>query len=385
MVPELRALRFFTIGHMHVTVFWGFLSPKVGPLVMASITPASSFYCIMHYCIPTWQLSIKLSYFIIRNLLKEDGNPLCYLSQKLQKELSENFLSVEVSRILLADPKAIDRTNHHYKSHDSIASELAEKLTFPVANQGHVFPGELLSDRSTMCTVQMMECLPISLDCLPIMHHFMGCVPVSCDRVNFELVREDLNKVVSDVSKRTCQLQIVDSQVHITTEREDNKLSEKIGYVFSLDKCGSKFDLFSLNLDKLAVTLFRLPNIRILWSQDSNVVDSFRRVLKSDPPLILPTLSLYPLEFPHDMSFWENSQLQFSEQDFLSVIQDVCGDYVVSVELLDRFDSVDLDKVSRCYRLLFQSFDRAMSYEMSWKLQSYLRLSVASVMKVELR
>jgi hypothetical protein len=43
MVPELRALGFFTKGHMHVTVFRGFLSPKAGPLVMASITPASSF------------------------------------------------------------------------------------------------------------------------------------------------------------------------------------------------------------------------------------------------------------------------------------------------------------------------------------------------------
>jgi hypothetical protein len=95
MVPELPAVGFFTIGHMHVTVFWVFFntvsykdlklfkrfncvrwhiefafhhrdpygsevkcpwifyyrtyacysfpSPKVGPLVMASITPASSF------------------------------------------------------------------------------------------------------------------------------------------------------------------------------------------------------------------------------------------------------------------------------------------------------------------------------------------------------
>jgi hypothetical protein len=90
MVPELCALRFFTIGHMHVKVFRvfflhriisselsytssshfiivihmvpelpalgfffhrtyacnSFLSPKAGPLVMASITPASSF----HFC-----------------------------------------------------------------------------------------------------------------------------------------------------------------------------------------------------------------------------------------------------------------------------------------------------------------------------------------------
>jgi hypothetical protein len=45
MVLELSALGFFTIGHMHVTLYAcnTFLSPKAGPLVMASITPASSF------------------------------------------------------------------------------------------------------------------------------------------------------------------------------------------------------------------------------------------------------------------------------------------------------------------------------------------------------
>jgi hypothetical protein len=59
MVPELRALRFFTIGHMHVTVFRGFLSPKAGPLVMASITPASSFHSdrSIGMLTPPWHLT----------------------------------------------------------------------------------------------------------------------------------------------------------------------------------------------------------------------------------------------------------------------------------------------------------------------------------------
>lgn len=286
---------------------------------------------------------------------------------------------------MAADPAVMKRTCYHCKSDDSIVNELAEKLNCGSSNQDDSFPGELLTDKLSMCTVQMIERLPISLDCLPIMHHIMGCVPVSCDREKIECICKNLSKVVSDISKGICKLQVIDTQIHLTTETENKKLSEKIGHVFSLDKCCTKYDLFSLNLDKLAVALFQLPNIRILWSHDGIVVDSFRRMLKSDPPLIIPTVSLYPLVFPHDMSFWENPQLLFNEQDFLSVIRDICGDYVVHVELLDRFHRVDLDKVSRCYRLQFQSYDRAMSYSTSWKLQSYLRLCVASVMKVELR
>jgi hypothetical protein len=46
IVPELSALGIFTIRHMHVTVFR--LSPKAGPLVMASITPASSLFFLFY-------------------------------------------------------------------------------------------------------------------------------------------------------------------------------------------------------------------------------------------------------------------------------------------------------------------------------------------------
>jgi hypothetical protein len=54
MVPELLALEFFTAGHGVVSKFIHSLqttiyiiynpSPKAGPLVIADITPASSFF-----------------------------------------------------------------------------------------------------------------------------------------------------------------------------------------------------------------------------------------------------------------------------------------------------------------------------------------------------
>jgi hypothetical protein len=69
MVPELRALRFFTIGHMHVTVFWGFLSPKAGPLVMASITPASSSKQVILWVILSKIILWEISKIIVKNML----------------------------------------------------------------------------------------------------------------------------------------------------------------------------------------------------------------------------------------------------------------------------------------------------------------------------
>ncbi|XP_061166959.1 ferredoxin-fold anticodon-binding domain-containing protein 1-like [Saccostrea echinata] len=319
-----------------------------------------------------------------RQLHEEDGNPLCYLSQKLEVELNKklNFWSVEITQ---------DCTLKNTSSCQCKAPENSEEeakfstLGAPQWNHHQSFPEELLVGHPALGTLQRIVNVPVTLEGLPVMHFMIGCVPSLSDSMQIEQILENVNKIFSDISKGSCKLEVAGTQIHLKMECIDEKISHEIGHVFSYTKGNKTFDIFSLNLDKLAVPLFQLPNIRLLWSQDSQVVEGYQKMLKSDPPLLLPTISLYPLVFSHDISFWENTQIPFNEPDFLSVIREVCGDLVVCVELLDRFHSVELNKVSRCYRLQFQAFDKALSYDTSWKLQSHLRLCVASVMKVELR
>lgn len=311
-----------------------------------------------------------------RKLHKEDGNPVCYLAKNLETELTEKLKFQSCDIDFLVSPNTLPC--HCQTVKDSNISETIENLCD--IDQSHGVPVKLLQKEPVLCTVQTIEEGPISLEGLPVMHCMMGSVPEP-HVIKSEAICRLLSQVVSHVSKGDCELKIRGSKIYVC--RNTDYID--VGKIFSHVEGNYSYELFFLNLDKLAVALFQLPNIRILWSLDSRVITSFHRMLTSDPPLVFPIVSLYPLVFSHDMSFWENAEQSFNEQEFLSVVREVCGDVVVCVELLDRFHSVELNKFSRCYRLQFQSFDRALSYNTSWRIQSCLRLCVANQMKVELR
>lgn len=311
-----------------------------------------------------------------RKLHKEDGNPVCYLAKNLETELTEKLKFQSCDIDFLVSPNTLPC--HCQTVKDSNISETIENLCD--IDQSRGVPVKLLQKKPVLCTVQTIEEGPISLEGLPVMHCMMGSIPEP-HVIKSEAICRLLSQVVSHVSKGDCELKIRGTNIYVC--RNTDYID--VGKIFSHFEGQYSYELFFLNLDKLAVALFQLPNIRILWSLDSRVITSYHRMLTSDPQLVFPIVSLYPLVFSHDMSFWENAEQSFNEHEFLSVVREVCGDVVVCVELLDRFHSVELNKFSRCYHLQFQSFDRALSYNTSWRIQSCLRLCVANQMKVELR
>ncbi|KAK7098774.1 ferredoxin-fold anticodon-binding domain-containing protein 1 homolog [Littorina saxatilis] len=142
-----------------------------------------------------------------------------------------------------------------------------------------------------------------------------------------------------------------------------------------------------LYLDNIAFHALQLPDVRLLWSEDDRFIEQFSKEginslanFSSFKPF-----SLYPVCFVHDISFWESPQRVFEEADFFEVVREVADDVVTSVTLVDKFDNAAEGKTSRCYRLVFQSHDCALSYINSWKLQSVLRLRVAHQLGVTLR
>jgi phenylalanyl-tRNA synthetase alpha chain len=85
------------------------------------------------------------------------------------------------------------------------------------------------------------------------------------------------------------------------------------------------------------------------------------------------------------MSFWEHETKPFDEDIFFDVIRGVAEDSIMSVELIDSYICETTGRKSCCYRLQFQSHDKALSYDTSWKLQSIIRLEVARILEIILR
>ncbi|XP_069132253.1 ferredoxin-fold anticodon-binding domain-containing protein 1 homolog [Argopecten irradians] len=142
-----------------------------------------------------------------------------------------------------------------------------------------------------------------------------------------------------------------------------------------------------LDIVKLCLYLYQVPNESLLWSRDKRVIQQFRKKDGDWPKF--ETVSLYPMTFTFDMSFWENPEINFDTPLYYDIMRCVAGDEISSVELLETYEDKQTDRPSRhrsrCYRLVFMSCDRALSYYTCWQIQSRIRLEVARIMGVELR
>ncbi len=107
------------------------------------------------------------------------------------------------------------------------------------------------------------------------------------------------------------------------------------------EKCGWAF---GLGLERIAMILFSIPDIRLFWSTDERFLNQFQpgQVTTFKP------YSKYP-ECYKDVSFWLPSEVegakaaggaigpkQFHENDFCEIVRDVAGDLVEGVKLVSN-------------------------------------------------
>lgn len=89
---------------------------------------------------------------------------------------------------------------------------------------------------------------------------------------------------------------------------------------------------FGLGLERLAMILFDIPDIRLFWSNDSGFLNQFND-LNLDNLVKYKPVSTFP-QCANDLSFWlpENVGFEeFSANDFYDLARDVGGDVIEQV------------------------------------------------------
>jgi len=135
---------------------------------------------------------------------------------------------------------------------------------------------------------------------------------------------------------------------------------------------------FGLGLERLAMVLFQIPDIRLFWTNDSRFHDQF----KEGTITTFKPYSKYPPVLK-DISFWIPEE--FHVNDFYATVREISEDLIERVDRLDVFTHPKTNRESHCYRITFRSMDRSLTNVEIDKIQALIRSQVVEKLDVELR
>lgn len=135
---------------------------------------------------------------------------------------------------------------------------------------------------------------------------------------------------------------------------------------------------FGLGLERLAMVLFDIPDIRLFWTTDERFTSQFS---EGQLGVKFKPFSKFPPCYK-DMSFWINES--FTENNLCEVIRGIAGDLVEEVCLIDNFTNKK-GMTSHCYRVAYRSMERSLTDEEINELQWKVREQVESKLNVVLR
>jgi phenylalanyl-tRNA synthetase alpha chain len=179
--------------------------------------------------------------------------------------------------------------------------------------------------------------------------------------------------------------------------------------------CGDKIGwAWGIGIERLAMLLFGIPDIRLFWSQDERFLSQFKegRISKYEP------FSKYP-ECYKDVAFWisaapaattpvaetelrggvasaaggdarkaspaEIQPAAFHENDVMEIVRDTAGSLAEDVKLVDEFVHPTSGRKSLCYRIVYRSLERTLTNEEVNKVHGEVVARLARELDVDLR
>jgi len=154
-----------------------------------------------------------------------------------------------------------------------------------------------------------------------------------------------------------------------------------------LEKCGAGDKIgwaFGLGLERLAMRLYQIPDIRLFWSTDPGFLRQFDT---TDPktPITYKEVSKCP-PCINDISFWLPADAEsYSENDFYDLVRSVGGDSVEHVELFDTFFHPKKKLTSHAYRITYRHLEKTFTQEEVNEIHQKIEETSKNVLGVTIR
>lgn len=136
---------------------------------------------------------------------------------------------------------------------------------------------------------------------------------------------------------------------------------------------------FGLGLERLAMVLFDIPDIRLFWSSDRRFLEQFSdgKITKFKP------FSKFPACYK-DVSFWLGD-VAFHPNDLAELVRGVAGDEIEEIKLIDEFTHPKTSRQSKTFRLNYRSMENSLTNEAVNVMQEKVRGLLQEKFHVELR
>lgn len=150
---------------------------------------------------------------------------------------------------------------------------------------------------------------------------------------------------------------------------------------------------FGLGLERIAMLLFEIPDIRLFWSRDSRFLSQFSEgeIIRFQP------FSKYPGCYK-DVAFWLNSAtasgtgagaaggaVPFHDNDMMEVVRECARDMVEDVTLTDEFVHPKTGRKSLCYRINYRSLEHTLTNKEVNVIHEQVRQALVERFRVEIR
>lgn len=153
---------------------------------------------------------------------------------------------------------------------------------------------------------------------------------------------------------------------------------------------------FGIGLERIAMLLFQIPDIRLFWSTDERFLSQFTGV--SDNLDLLKRFvpfSKYPA-CSKDVSFWLRSTSaaggntkanahDWHENDLMEIVRHICGDTVEDVKLVDEFSHPKTGRRSLCYRIVYRSLEKTLTNRETNAMHETVKKALTDYLGVEIR
>ncbi|KIJ44386.1 hypothetical protein M422DRAFT_60144 [Sphaerobolus stellatus SS14] len=141
---------------------------------------------------------------------------------------------------------------------------------------------------------------------------------------------------------------------------------------------------FGLGLERIAMVLFQIPDIRLFWSEDKRFIQQF----EPNKITLFKPYSKYPTTV-QDISFWfplvPKGEALLHENDFCDIVREVAGDSVEDVKLVDDFAHPETGRRSQCYRIIYSSMDRILPHKEVNEVTREIGERITNIFGVEVR